>query len=311
MSHHGGSGHSAGADPHAADPAKITVPWIRSRKGRCRLVMTTAYDRFSAEVADRAGVEMILVGDSAAMVVHGHEDTLGIGVDEIALHLAAVRRCRPRALVIGDMPYLSYHTGRRDAVLAAGRLVREGGAEAVKLEGGAKRLPVIEALLDAEIPVIGHLGLTPQSVHAMGGYRVQGRGSRQAEDLLSDARALAEAGVFALVLEGIPAPLAEIVTKEVSMPTIGIGAGKGCDGQVLVFHDLLGMFDGPQPRFVRRYADLQAEAVRAMQDFARDVRSGAFPSREESYASPKAQGGARSLRSSCDEKAASGGETGG
>jgi 3-methyl-2-oxobutanoate hydroxymethyltransferase len=194
------------------------------------------------------------------------------------------------------MPYLSFHTGWRDAVLAAGRLVRDGGAEAVKLEGGRKRLEVIRALLDAEIPVMGHVGLTPQSLHAMGGFRVQGRELAAIEDLLEDARALAEAGVFALVLEGIPADVAAMITAAVPAPTIGIGAGIGCDGQVLVYHDLLGLHTGPTPRFVRRYADLHGAAVSAIRAFAADVRTGAFPSPAESYRLPREVGEALAAR---------------
>jgi 3-methyl-2-oxobutanoate hydroxymethyltransferase len=256
-------------------------------KGRARLVMLTAYDAPSARAVDEAGADMILVGDSLGMVVLGQEDTLRVQIEDVVRHTAAVTRVAHRPLVIADMPYFSYHTGRRDAVLAAGRLVREGGAQAVKLEGGAKRRDVVEAITRAEIPVVGHLGLTPQSLHAMGGYRVQGRELAEVDRLLEDARVLVEAGIFLLVLEGIPADVAEMVTASVPVPTIGIGAGAGCDGQVLVFHDVLGLTTGPQPKFVRRYADLHSASVDALRRFANDVRSGAFPAARESYKLPR------------------------
>ncbi|RMF74247.1 MAG: 3-methyl-2-oxobutanoate hydroxymethyltransferase [Acidobacteria bacterium] len=273
--------------PRPAAPSKITVPDVRSRKGGEKLVMLTAYDAPSARLVDAAGADVILVGDSLGMVVLGHENTLAVDLDDMVRHTAAVARTRPRALVVADMPYLTYHTGPRDAVLAAGRLVREGGAEAVKLEGGRRRVPVIEALVDAEIPVVGHLGLTPQSLHVMGGFRVQARALEAIDVLIDDAHALVGAGVFALVLEGVPADVARLVTDEVPVPTIGIGAGEGCDGQVLVFHDVLGLSEGPTPRFVRRYADLQAAAVEALARFADDVRRGTFPAREETYRLPR------------------------
>ncbi len=273
--------------PQGASPRKVTVPDVRARKGGDPLVMVTAYDAPTARIADEAGVDLVLVGDSLGMVVLGMEDTLGVDLDDMVRHAAAVTRVRPSPLVVVDMPYLSYHTGPRDAVLAAGRLVREGGAEAVKLEGGRNRVEVIRALVDAEIPVVGHLGLTPQSLLRMGGYRVQGRALREVERLLADAEALVEAGIFLLVLEGVPARVAALVTERVPVPTIGIGAGAGCDGQVLVIHDLLGLSPGPAPRFVRRYADLHAAAVDAVRRFADDVRARQFPSREESYRLPR------------------------
>lgn len=266
-----------------AAPRKVTVPNVRSRKGTNPLVMVTAYDAPTARAVDEAGADMILVGDSVGMVVLGLESTLQVTLDDMVRHTAAVNRTKPKALVIADMPYLSYHTGPRDAVLAAGRLVQEGGAEAVKLEGGRKRLDVIAALLNAEIPVMGHLGLTPQSFNAMGGFRVQARELQQIDELLDDATALAEAGVFAIVLEGIPAEVAELITQSVTVPTIGIGAGARCDGQVLVFHDALGIHSGPAPRFVRRYAALHEQAVQALGRFASDVRDGSFPDSSEGY----------------------------
>ena len=273
--------------PQGASPRKVTVPDVRGRKGGEPLVMVTAYDAPTARIADEAGVDLVLVGDSLGMVVLGMDDTLGVDLDDMVRHAAAVTRVRPSPLVVVDMPYLTYHTGPRDAVLAAGRLVREGGAEAVKLEGGRNRVEVIRALVDAEIPVVGHLGLTPQSLLRMGGYRVQGRALREVERLLADAEALVEAGIFLLVLEGVPARVASLVTERVPVPTIGIGAGVGCDGQVLVIHDLLGLTPGPTPRFVRRYADLHGMAVDAVRRFADDVRAREFPSREESYRLPR------------------------
>ncbi|MBN2114453.1 MAG: 3-methyl-2-oxobutanoate hydroxymethyltransferase [Acidimicrobiia bacterium] len=265
---------------------KVTVPVVRARKGGARLKMVTAYDTPSARIADRAGADIILVGDSLANVVLGFETTLRVGVEEMVHHTAAVSRARPRALVVGDMPFLSYHVSVEEAVRHAGRFVREGGAEAVKLEGGRKRIPVVEAVLAAEIPVMGHIGLTPQSVHAMGGYRVQGKQVDAARALLADAHALEEAGVFAIVLEGVPAELAAAITAAVAVPTIGIGAGKAVDGQVLVFHDVLGFHDQRLAKFVRPYAHLFDDAVAALSAFFADVESGAFPSAEESYTMP-------------------------
>lgn len=262
---------------------KITVPDIRARKGGQKLTMVTAYDVPTAQIASEAGADMILVGDSLANVVLGFESTLDVDLDIMIHHTAAVARSEPDSLLIGDMPWMSYHVSVEDAVRNAGRLVREGGAEAVKLEGGRKRIPVVEAILKAEIPVMGHLGLTPQSVHSMGGYRVQGKAVEEAREMLSDAIALAETGVFGIVLEGVPDVLAQIITKEVSVPTIGIGAGAGTDGQVLVFHDVLGMHGGKLPKFVRQYANLKGQAVEALRQFFQDVQSGAFPSDDETY----------------------------
>jgi 3-methyl-2-oxobutanoate hydroxymethyltransferase len=261
---------------------KVTAPAVRARKGGSPIVMVTAYDFPGARILDEAGVDVILVGDSLAMTVLGHDDTLAVSVPEMAHHVAAVARARPRCLVVADLPWLSYHLGPADAVANAATLVR-AGAQAVKLEGGRRRLPVVEALLDAEIPVMGHLGLTPQSVHALGGYRVQGQQLDAAEALLDDARALADAGCFAIVLEAVPTEVARVVTRSVPVPTIGIGAGPCCDGQVLVFHDLLGLEDRIAPRFVRRYASLKVDAVAAVSAFAADVVAGRFPSEAESY----------------------------
>jgi 3-methyl-2-oxobutanoate hydroxymethyltransferase len=260
----------------------VTVPSLRARKGVSPLVMVTAYDAPTARVADEAGVDVILVGDSVAMVVLGYDDTLQVTVDDMARHVAAVGRTRPRALVVADLPWMSYHLSPEDAVRNAAVLVRAGAA-AVKLEGGRRRLAVVDALLGAEIPVMGHLGLTPQSLHMMGGYRVQGQQQEAAETLVEEAVALSEAGCFALVLECVPREVAAAVTRAVPIPTIGIGAGPDCDGQVLVFHDLVGLEDRVLPKFVRRYGTLKADAVAAVSAFGADVRAGRFPSDEESY----------------------------
>jgi 3-methyl-2-oxobutanoate hydroxymethyltransferase len=265
---------------------KITAPEIRARKGGPKIAMVTAYDYPGAVIADRAGMDIILIGDSVANVVHGMDTTLEIGLDEIVLHTRAVKRAKPDALVVADMPWLSFHLGTEDSVRNAGRLVREGGAEAVKLEGGRKRIPVIEAILDAEIPVMGHVGLTPQSVHAMGGFKVQGKVVDAAREMIEDARALSDAGCFAIVVEGVPDVLGELITKEVDAPTIGIGAGPKTDGQVLVFHDVLGLGSGSYPKFVRPYADLADEAVRALEEFKADIQRGTFPADAESYHLP-------------------------
>jgi 3-methyl-2-oxobutanoate hydroxymethyltransferase len=265
---------------------KVTAPAIRDRKGGPKISMVTVYDYPGAVIADRAGIDIALIGDSVANVVHGMETTLEIGLDEIVLHTRAVKRARPNALVVADMPWLSFHLGPEDAVRNAGRLVQEGGAEAVKLEGGRKRLPVIQAILDAEIPVMGHIGLTPQSVHAMGGFKVQGKVVDAAREMIEDARALSDVGCFSIVLEGVPDILGEIITKEIDAPTIGIGAGPSTDGQVLVFHDVLGLGSGRYPKFVRSYANLADEAVAALEKFKADVESGNFPGEDESYHAP-------------------------
>ena len=266
----------------------MTAPQVKVRKGGELIKMITAYDFPTAQIADRAGADVILVGDSVANVVLGYADTLAVSVDDMVHHTAAVTRAQPTALVVGDMPWLSYHTSIEVTVANAGRFIREGGAGAVKLEGGRKRLPMVKAVLDAEIPVMGHLGLTPQSVHAMGGYRVQGRRAAAAYDLISDAKALDDAGVFAMVLEGVPDALAEMVTREIGAPTIGIGAGAHCDGQVLVFHDVVGLGgDEFVPKFVRAYASLADDAVAAVKDWFADVDSGDFPSQDETYHMPE------------------------
>ncbi len=269
--------------PGPARRVKVTAPWVRSRKGSGQpLVMVTAYDAPSARVADGAGVDLVLVGDSLAMVVLGYEDTLHVTVEDMAHHTAAVARTSPTPMVVADLPWMSYHTGASDAVRNAAILVR-AGAQAIKLEGGRKRLEVVEAIIDAEIPVMGHLGLTPQSFHSMGGFKVQGKDLEAAKALIDDARALSDSGCFAIVLEGIPDVVAQLITESVDVPTIGIGAGPHCDGQVLVFHDVLGFDDQRPPKFVRRYAALQAEATSALGRWAEDVRAGRFPDDGETY----------------------------
>ncbi len=263
----------------------MTVPAIRDHKaaqGVDPLVMVTAYDAPGARMVDEAGVDMILVGDSLAMVVLGYENTLQVTVDDIAHHTAAVARTKPQALVVADMPWMSYHISTEDTLRNAAQLIR-AGAGAIKLEGGRRRLPMIEALVAAEIPVMGHVGLTPQSVHAMGGFKVQARNTKAALDLVDAAKALVHAGCFSLVLEGVPAEVAAMVTEAVDVSTIGIGAGPHCDGQVLVFHDVLGIEKRVLPKFVRRYADLHGTGVAALKEFAADVRSGEFPAPQEVY----------------------------
>jgi 3-methyl-2-oxobutanoate hydroxymethyltransferase len=269
--------------PTITQAPKVTAPSVRARKGSGQpLVMVTAYDAPTARVADGAGVDLILVGDSLAMVVLGYEDTLHVTVEDMAHHTSAVARTNPRPMVVSDLPWMSYHTGPADAVRNAATLIRAGG-QAVKLEGGRKRLPVIESIIDAEIPVMGHLGLTPQSFHAMGGFKVQGKDLDAAAALVEDAQALAEAGCFAIVLEGIPDVVAQTITESIDVPTIGIGAGAHCDGQVLVFHDVLGFDEQRPPKFVRRYASLQADATAALGRWVDDVRTRRFPDDSESY----------------------------
>ena len=269
-----------GGRPRRDSP--LTAPAVQARKGGVPLVMLTAYDAPGARMADEGGVDLILVGDSVAMVVLGYDTTLEVTVEDLAHHTAAVARAKPKAMIIGDLPWMSYHLSVEDSVRNAATLVRAGAA-AVKLEGGRKRLPMVRAILDAEIPVMGHIGLTPQSVNVMGGFKVQGKTDEAAQILVDDAIALAEAGCFSLVLEGVPSETARMVTEAIPIPTIGIGAGPHCDGQVLVFHDLLGIEERVLPKFVRRYASLKADAVAAIERYAEDVRGGHFPAPEESY----------------------------
>jgi 3-methyl-2-oxobutanoate hydroxymethyltransferase len=261
-----------------------TVPeFTRRKKKGPPLVVLTAYDAPSARAAEAAGVDALLVGDSVGNVILGRRDTLQVTMDEMVHHTRAVAEARERALLIADLPWMSYHLDPIDAAKNSARLVRDGGADAVKLEGGTKRLEAVGAILDCEIPVMGHVGLTPQSVLAMGGFKVQGRSEEQADRIVADARALAEAGVFAIVLEGVPAGVATRITESVAVPTIGIGAGAACDGQVLVYHDLLGLTPGKSPKFVRQYADLHERSVEAIRHWATDVRDGNFPGPDETY----------------------------
>jgi 3-methyl-2-oxobutanoate hydroxymethyltransferase len=256
---------------------KVTVPAVRAMKGKSRIGMLTAYDYPSAKVADAAGSDIILVGDSLAMVVLGYADTLSVTVDDMLHHTRAVVRGTKSALIVGDMPYLSYHVSLEESVRNAGRFM-QAGAHAVKVEGAkASRLRTIEAILDAEVPVMGHIGLTPQSVNAMGGFKLQGKSAGDAKRLIDEAVALERIGCFSIVLEAVPTELAAMITERVSIPTIGIGAGPSCDGQVLVFHDVLGIYDGHTPKFVRQYAHIAQDMQAALETFLADVRNGSFP----------------------------------
>jgi 3-methyl-2-oxobutanoate hydroxymethyltransferase len=261
---------------------KITAPRIRDSKGKDRLAMLTAYDYAMAEIVDGAGIDMVLVGDSLAQVVLGYESTVPVTVGEMIHHARAVTRAVKRALVIVDMPFLSYHVSIEDARRNAGRVMKESRAGAVKLEGGSRMAETIRALVDIEIPVMGHVGLTPQSVHRMGGYKVQGKGGDAAR-LLDDARAVEEAGAFAIVLECVPRQLAREITETLTIPTIGIGAGPDCDGQVLVIHDLLGLFGEFRPKFVKRYRDLRQTVDGAVKEYIEEVRTGVFPDDDHSF----------------------------
>lgn len=269
-------------------PEKVTVPSLRSSKERGeRLVCLTAYDYPTARIVDEAGTDIILVGDSLGNVVLGYDSTVPVTVEEMLAHTRAVRRGVQRALLVADMPYGSYHTGESEAVRAALRLVKEGGAEAVKLEGGRNRLEVVRRLVNEEIPVMGHIGLTPQSLNKLGSYRLQAKTADAARALVEDALALEEAGAFAVVLEVVPGEVARTVTEAVKIPTIGIGAGADCDAQILVLHDLLGLsFSRTRPRFVRQYVNLRETITEAIGRYAEDVRSGDFPAPAESYPLP-------------------------
>lgn len=268
-------------------PEKVNAPSLKASKQRGeRLVCLTAYDFPTARIVDEAGIDIILVGDSLGNVVLGYGNTVPVTLDEILIHLKAVRRAVQRALLVADMPYGSFHTGADDAVRNALRLVKEGGAEAVKLEGGHKRVQLVKRLVDEEIAVMGHIGLTPQSINKLGAYRVQGKTAVTARQLLDDARALEDAGAFAIVLEVVPREIASLITESISIPTIGIGAGAGCDIQVLVLHDMLGLSFGKLARFVRPYANLHDVITDAVTKYADDVRGGTYPSEAESYALP-------------------------
>jgi 3-methyl-2-oxobutanoate hydroxymethyltransferase len=267
-----------------------SVPAVRASKrrdGALPLTMVTAYDEPMARLADLGGVDMLLVGDSVANVVLGYEDTLQVTIEVMAHHTAAVARAKPEALIVGDLPWMSYHVTTEEAVRSAARLIR-AGAQCVKLEGGASRVPVVEAIINAEIPVMGHVGLTPQSMHAMGGFRVQGRTVAEADHLLESVAALEAAGCFAVVVEGVPDALGTGVTEAAGIPTIGIGAGSGTDGQVLVLHDLLGMGAHRPPKFVRRYAEVGEAITAAVGAYVDDVRAGRFPGPDESYGASEA-----------------------
>ena len=264
---------------------KVTVPYIVELKNKRIISMMTAYDYPSSKAVSEAGLDIILVGDSLAQVVLGHEDTLGVTVDEMLHHIKAVTRAKPNCLIVGDMPYMSYHISIEDTLKNAGRFIQEGKVDAVKIEGGKKRVETIEKLVEAEIPVMGHLGLTPQSKNIMGGYKVQGKSLEIAEQLLNDALAIEKAGCFSIVLEGIPSVVADVITKTVEIPTIGIGAGIDVDGQVLVFHDLLGMKSQEyiDAKFVKRYSDQYENTVSALQQYKNEVENKEFPTESQSY----------------------------
>jgi 3-methyl-2-oxobutanoate hydroxymethyltransferase len=268
-------------------PEKVSAPSLKASKQRGeRLVCLTAYDYPTARIVDEAGIDIILVGDSLGNVVLGYGNTVPVTLDEIVMHTKAVRRAVQRALLVADMPYGSFHTGPDEAVRNALRLVKEAGAEAIKLEGGRKRIDLVKRLVDEEIAVMGHLGLTPQSINKLGAYRVQGKTAVAARELIDDARALEEAGAFAVVLEVVPREIARIITETISIPTIGIGAGVHCDIQVLVLHDMLGLSFGKLARFVRPYANLRDLITEAVTHYADDVRNGTYPSEAESYSLP-------------------------
>jgi 3-methyl-2-oxobutanoate hydroxymethyltransferase len=274
-------------DPKSQAVSKITVPLILERKFRGeKITSLTAYDYPTARLVDEAGIDVLLVGDSLAQVVLGYDSTVPVTSDEMLHHLRAVRRGVHRALLVADLPYGSYHMGESDALRTSLRFIKEGGAEAIKIEGGRKRARLVRRMVNAEIPVMGHIGLTPQSVHRMGGYTIQGRTLESANELLADAQALEDAGVFALVLEGVPRELAAMITHRLRIPTIGIGAGPDCDGQVLVFHDLAGLSFQQPAKFVRRYADLRPTMHEAISRFRDDVLEGRYPSDGESYHCP-------------------------
>jgi 3-methyl-2-oxobutanoate hydroxymethyltransferase len=274
--------------PNTPAPGKLALPELEELKRRGeRIAMVTAYDAPSGRIADAAGVDIILVGDSAAMVVLGHDSTVPASMDEMVMLTRAVTRGAHRPLVIADMPFGSFQISDEDALTNAIRFLKEAGADGVKLEGGGPSISRVRALVGAGIPVMGHIGLTPQSATMLGGFKAQGRSAEKAQQLLADARELEAAGCFALVLEAVPAAVAAEVTRTLSIPTIGIGAGPECDGQVLVWHDLLGLYEGRSPRFVKRYADVGSEISRALEAYAEDVRSGRFPEDQHTYAMPQ------------------------
>ncbi|MCP5048641.1 MAG: 3-methyl-2-oxobutanoate hydroxymethyltransferase [bacterium] len=263
---------------------KQTVTALKKRKrtGK-KITAVTAYDFPSAKVASDAGIDLILVGDSLGMVLQGNPNTLKVTVEEMIYHTRMVTSCHPLPLVVADMPFGSFHLNPGQAVENAVRLVKEGGAEAVKLEGGKKRYPAIEAIIDAEIPVMGHLGLTPQSIHALGGFKIQGKVKKSADQMVKEAEELEKLGVFSIVLESVPIELGKRISQQVSIPTIGIGAGKYCDGQILVFHDLVGFTQSYQPKFVRKYADINGMIHDALGRYIKDIQEGDFPGDAESF----------------------------
>lgn len=264
--------------------AKITVSVLRDKKhNNQKISMLTAYDYSLAAMVEEAGIDVILVGDSLGNVTLGYENTLAVTMDDMIHHTRAVTRGAKDSMVVGDMPFLSYHVSIQEAVRNAGRFIQEGGAQAVKLEGGRERVDTIKAIIDAQIPVMGHIGLTPQSVHQFGGFKVQGKDLESARKLINDADALEKAGCFAIVLEGVPAELARRITDETAIPTIGIGAGPHCDGQVLVINDMLGMFGGHIPKFVKKFANLQPIIMEGLKAYKEEVEAGTFPGPEHCY----------------------------
>jgi len=277
--------YAADASAGAGKPVTVATLLDMKRKG-LKIAMLTAYDFPTARLAEEAGVDVVLVGDSVAMTKLGYESTLPVTMDEMLHHVKAVKRGLSRALLVADMPYLSYELDAKEAARNAARFLKEGGAHAVKLEGGIEVAPVVKELLKVNVPVFGHLGLTPQAVHRLGGYKVQGRRPEDAERILTEARVLEGAGICALVLECVPAELAKEVSRRLQVPTIGIGAGPHCDGQVLVSDDLLGLTEGAPHKFVKRYADLRSLAVKAVADYCQDVRDGRFPGPEHSFTTP-------------------------
>ncbi len=261
---------------------KVTVPIFRERKGKEKLTMLTAYDYAFASIVDQAGIDSILVGDSVGNTMLGYPNTIPVSVEEMIHHTKAVNRGAQKALIVIDMPFMSYHESIEQARRNAGRMIKESGADAVKLEGGVRMKDVIKALVDIEIPVMGHIGLTPQSINRMGGYKVQGKG-KEAEGLIEDAKAVEEAGAFSVVLECVPRKLAQEITEMISIPTIGIGAGPDCDGQVLVIHDLLGLLGGFRPKFVKKYLDMREQMDAAIKSYIEEVRSGTYPDDSHSF----------------------------
>lgn len=260
-----------------------TATLLDKKQKNQRITMLTSYDYSMAAMVDAAGIDMILVGDSLGMVTLGYENTLSVTMDDMIHHTSAVVRGTQNTMVVGDMPFLSYHVSKKEAVRNAGRFIQEAGAQSVKLEGGTERADTIKAILDAQIPVMGHIGMTPQSVNQFGGFKVQGKDIETAKKIIADAKALDKAGVFAITLECVPTPLARIITEEVSVPTIGIGAGPYCDGQVLVINDMLGMFKGHIPKFVKKFANLEPLIMEALQSYKNEVEAGTFPDQEHGF----------------------------